>query len=54
MIEELKYQIKNDLYEIYPKTYEPVYKIKETLNVLCGGDYNTIVFSFEKMFWARI
>ena len=26
---ELKYQIQNDLYEMYPKTYEPVYKIKE-------------------------
>jgi len=49
MEDELKYQIKNDLYEMYPKTYEPVYKIKEKLNVLCGGDYNTIVFSFEKI-----
>ena len=49
MEDELEYQIKNDLYEMYPKTYEPVYKIKEKLNVLCGGDYNTIVFSFEKI-----
>ena len=29
MEDELKYQIKNDLYEMYPKTYEPVYKIKK-------------------------
>ena len=49
MIDELQYQIKNDLYEMYPKTYEPVYKIKEKLNVLCGGDYGTNVFSFEKI-----
>jgi hypothetical protein len=50
MINELQYQIKNDLYEIYPETYEPVYKIKEKLNVLCGDDdYNTNVFSFEKI-----
>ena len=49
MIDELKYQIKNNLYEIYPKTYEPVYRIKETLHVLCGADYNTRVFAFEKI-----
>ena len=49
MIEELKYQIKYDLYEMYPETYKPVYRIKEKLNVLCGADYNTIVFSFEKI-----
>ena len=49
MIDELQYQIKNDLYEMYPETYEAVYIIKEKLNVLCGGDYNTIVFSFEKI-----
>jgi hypothetical protein len=36
-------------FQFYPKTYEPVYKIKEKLNVLCSGDYNTIVFSFEKI-----
>lgn len=48
MEDELKYQIKNDLYEMYPKTYEPVYKIKKKLNVLCGGDYNTIVFLLKK------
>ena len=28
MEDELKYQIKNDLYEMYSKTYEPVYRIK--------------------------
>ena len=49
MIDGLKYQIKNDLYEMYPETYEPVYRIKEKLNVLCGADYYTIVFSFEKI-----
>lgn len=49
MIDELQYQIKNDLYEMYPETYEPVYRIKEKLNVLCGADYNTIVFSYEKI-----
>ena len=42
MIDELKYQIKNDLYEMYPKTYKPVYTIKEKLNVLCGGGLNHI------------
>ena len=48
MIDELKYQIKNDLHDIYPEIYEPKYKIKEKINVLCGADYNTIVFTFEK------
>jgi hypothetical protein len=49
MIDELQYQIKNDLYEMYPETYEPVYRIKEKLNVLCGADYNTLVFSYKKI-----
>ena len=49
MINELKYQIKNDLYEIYSKIYDPVYRIKEKINILCGGDYNTLVFTFEKI-----
>ena len=49
MEDELQYQIKNDLYEMYPETYEPVYRIKEKLNVLCGADYNTLVFSYEKI-----
>ena len=49
MIDELKCQINNDLYELYPETYEPIYKIKEKINVLCGADYNTRVISFEKI-----
>jgi hypothetical protein len=47
MIDELKYQIKNDLYEMYPKIYKPVYRIKEKLNVLCGADYNPLFFSLK-------
>jgi len=45
----LKQQIEQDLYEIYPKIYKPVYKMKKKLNILCGSDYNTRVCTFEKI-----
>lgn len=48
MINDLKYQIEKDLYDIYPTIYVPVYKMKKKLNILCGADYNTRVCTFEK------
>ena len=44
---QLKNQLMNDMYEIYP-TYNPVYMLKDHFNILCGADYNTQVFTFEK------
>jgi hypothetical protein len=48
-MDSLKQQIENHLYEIYPNIYEPVYKMKKKLSILCGSDYNTRVCTFEKI-----
>jgi hypothetical protein len=45
---DLQHQITNDLYEMYPTPYEPVYTIKEKVTMCCIADYITHVYMFEK------